>query len=80
MYASFRSVTAKNGKILTPTRTGNFLLTSMDREFYAMSAEALRKSAREFVRHIDKIEMGLFYFIISQFFFLIYRTSNSNLV
>ena len=27
MYASFRSVTAKNGKILTPTRTGNFLLT-----------------------------------------------------
>ena len=36
MYASFRSVTAKNGKILTPTRTGNFLLTSMDPEFYAM--------------------------------------------
>ena len=35
MYASFRSVTAKNGKILTPTRTGNFLLTSMDPEFYA---------------------------------------------
>ena len=32
MYASFRSVTAKNGKILTPTRTGNFLLTSMDPE------------------------------------------------
>ena len=28
MYASFRSVTAKNGKILTPTPTGNFLLTS----------------------------------------------------
>ena len=26
MYASFRSVTAKNGKMLTPTRTGNFLL------------------------------------------------------
>ena len=25
----------KNIKILTPTRTGNFLLTSMDREFYA---------------------------------------------
>ena len=36
MYASFRSVTAKNGKILTPTRTGNFSLTSMDWEFYAM--------------------------------------------
>ena len=35
MYASFRSVTAKNGKILTPTRTGNFLLTSMDPKFYA---------------------------------------------
>ena len=35
MYASFRSVTDKNSKILTPTRTGNFLLTSMDREFYA---------------------------------------------
>ena len=35
MYASFRSVTAKNGKMLTPTRTGNFLLTSMDAEFYA---------------------------------------------
>ena len=35
MYASFRSVTAKNGKMLTPTRTGNFLLTSMDEEFYA---------------------------------------------
>ena len=35
MYASFTSVTAKNGKILTPTRTGNFLLTSMDPEFYA---------------------------------------------
>ena len=34
MYASFRSVTDKNSKILTPTRTGNFLLTSMDREFY----------------------------------------------
>ena len=30
MNASFRSVTAKNGKILTPTRTGNLLLTSMD--------------------------------------------------
>ena len=28
MYASFGSVTAKNGKILTPTPTGNFLLTS----------------------------------------------------
>ena len=39
MYASFRSVTAKNGKILTPTRTGNFLLTSMDPEFYAMLNE-----------------------------------------
>ena len=26
----------KNGKILTPTRTGNFSLTSMDWEFYAM--------------------------------------------
>ena len=36
MYASFRSVTAKNGKILTPTRTENFSLTSMDWEFYAM--------------------------------------------
>ena len=34
MYASFRSVKDKNSKILTPTRTGNFLLTSMDREFY----------------------------------------------
>ena len=31
MYASFRSVTDKNRKILTPTRTGHFLLTSMDR-------------------------------------------------
>ena len=38
MYASFRSVTAKNGKLLTPTRTGNFLLTSMDPEFYAMDS------------------------------------------
>ena len=37
MYASFRSVTAENGEILTPTRTGNFLLTSMDPEFYATS-------------------------------------------
>ena len=36
MYASFRSVRAKNGKILTPTRTGNFSLASMDWEFYAM--------------------------------------------
>ena len=36
MYASFRSVTAKNGKILTPTRTGNFSLTSMDWKLYAM--------------------------------------------
>ena len=35
MYASFRSVTDKNSKMLTPTRTRNFLLTSMDREFYA---------------------------------------------
>ena len=39
MYASFRSVTAKNGKILTPIRTGNFLLTSNGLgilwEFYA---------------------------------------------
>ena len=35
MYASFRSVKDKNSKILTPTRTGNFLFTSMDREFYA---------------------------------------------
>ena len=26
MYASFRSVTAKNGKILTPTLTGKFLV------------------------------------------------------
>ena len=34
MYASFRSVKDKNSKILTPTRTGNFLLTSMEREFY----------------------------------------------
>ena len=34
MYASFRSATAKNGKILAPTRIGNFLLTSMDWEFY----------------------------------------------
>ena len=39
MYASFRSVTAKNGKILTPTRTGNFLLTSTDPEFYAKHAQ-----------------------------------------
>ena len=36
MYALFRSVTAKNGKMLTPARTENFLLTSMDAEFYAM--------------------------------------------
>ena len=36
MYASFRSVTAKNRKILTPTRTGNSSLTSMDWEFYPM--------------------------------------------
>ena len=35
MYASFRSVTTKNGKTLTPTRTGDFLLTLMDPEFYA---------------------------------------------
>ena len=35
MYASFRSVTDKNSKILAPTRTGNFLLTSMNWEFYA---------------------------------------------
>ena len=35
MYASLRSVTDKNSKILTPTRTGNFLLTSMNWEFYA---------------------------------------------
>ena len=35
MDASFRSVKDKNSKILTPTRTGNFLFTSMDREFYA---------------------------------------------
>ena len=35
MYASFRSVTTKNGKTLTPTRTGDFLLTSRDPEFYA---------------------------------------------
>ena len=37
MHASFRSATAKNSKILTPTRTGNFLLTSMHWEFYATS-------------------------------------------
>ena len=43
MYASFRSVTAKNGKILTPTRTGNFLLTWMDPEFYAMCLEPQMK-------------------------------------
>ena len=37
MYASFRGVTAKNGKILTPTRTGDFSLSSMlDWEFYPM--------------------------------------------
>ena len=41
MYASFRSVTDKNSKILIPTRTGNFLLTSMDREFYATKASNL---------------------------------------
>ena len=39
MHASFRSVTAKNGKILAPTWTGNFLLTSNGLgilwEFYA---------------------------------------------
>ena len=41
MYASFRSVTDKNSKILIPTRTGNFLLTSMDREFYTTKASNL---------------------------------------
>ena len=35
MCALFRSVTAKNGKTLTPTRTGNVLLNSMDWAFYA---------------------------------------------
>ena len=47
MYASFRSVTDKNRKILTPTRTGHFLLTSMDRHFYATS---FSESPRGFVR------------------------------
>ena len=37
MHASFRSATAKNSKILTPTRTGNFFLTSMHWGFYATS-------------------------------------------
>ena len=41
IYASFRSVTAKNGKTLTPTRTGIFLLTSKDWVFYAMSKSLL---------------------------------------
>ena len=47
MYASFRSVTDKNRKILTPTQTGHFLLTSMDRHFYATS---FSESPRGFVR------------------------------
>ena len=34
MYASFRTAMAKNGKIPTPTRIANFLLTSVDWEFY----------------------------------------------
>ena len=32
----YRSLKAKNGKILTPARTGNFSLPSMDWEFYTM--------------------------------------------
>ena len=44
MYASF-SVTAKNGQILTPTRAGNFLLTSMNWEFYATTARLRRENA-----------------------------------
>ena len=46
MYASFRSVTDKNSKILTPTRTGNFLFTSVDWEFYATWKEAKLQLSR----------------------------------
>ena len=44
MYASFTSVMAKNGKTLTPTGTGIFLLTLMDWVFYAMFTSLLPSS------------------------------------
>lgn len=45
MYASFKSVSAKNGKTLTPTRTRNFLLTAVDWEFHAvLSSGCVRKT------------------------------------
>ena len=49
MYASFRSVTDRNSKILTPTRKGNFLLTSMDREFYATDVNTKERPCFSFL-------------------------------
>ena len=52
MYAEFRSVTAKSGKIPTPTRTGNFLLTWMAPEFYATSKINRNNIKRDIGHHI----------------------------
>ena len=49
MYPSFRSVTDRNSKILTPTRKGNFLLTSMDREFYATDVSTKERPCFSFL-------------------------------
>ena len=49
MYASFRSVTDRNSKILAPTRKGNFLLTSMDREFYATDVNTKERPCFSFL-------------------------------
>ena len=49
MYASFRSVTDRNSKILAPTRKGNFLLTSMDREFYATDVSTKERPCFSFL-------------------------------
>ena len=35
MYGSYSDATVKNGKTMTPTRTGYFWLTALDWEFYA---------------------------------------------
>ena len=53
MYASFRSVTTENGKILTPTQTGNFLLTQWTRNSTRGSVLSFAKAEFSTVR--DKL-------------------------
>ena len=55
MYDSFRSVTVKNSKILTPTRTGDFLLTFLRDGLahqFSLEVESLENSRQRMVNVI----------------------------